>query len=45
LEHCDQQLQALRDWFDDLGQTHDRLPAILAANDEDTADAEEACAA
>jgi tRNA-dihydrouridine synthase B len=45
LEHCDQQLQALRDWFDELGQTHDRLPPTVAANDEVDAPADEACAA
>ncbi|KQV86882.1 tRNA dihydrouridine synthase DusB [Pelomonas sp. Root1237] len=45
LESCDLQLQALRDWFDELGQTHDRLPpTVAAANDED-AQADEACAA
>ena len=44
LERCDLQLQALRDWFDELGQTHDRLPPTTAANDEDT-QADEACAA
>ena len=43
LEHCGQQLQALRDWFDELGQTFDRLPPAAAANDDDQAD--EACAA
>ncbi len=44
LEHCDHQLQALRDWFDELGQNHDRLPPAAAANYED-AEADEACAA
>jgi tRNA-dihydrouridine synthase B len=44
LEHCEEQVQALRDWFDELGQTHDRLPPTAAANDED-AQADEACAA
>ena len=43
LAHCDQQLQALRDWFDELGQTHDRLPPAAVAND-DEAQAEDACA-
>ncbi|RZJ06475.1 MAG: tRNA dihydrouridine synthase DusB [Rubrivivax sp.] len=44
LERCEEQLQALRDWFDDLGQTHLRLPplAVSAANDDE---AESACAA
>jgi tRNA-dihydrouridine synthase B len=44
LERCEEQLQALCDWFDDLGQTHDRLPPTAAAND-DEAQADEACAA
>jgi tRNA-dihydrouridine synthase B len=49
LERSEQQLQALRDWLDDLGQTHPRLPpptpevAADAAND-DLAD-DPACAA
>jgi tRNA-dihydrouridine synthase B len=34
LERPDQQVRALRDWFDNLGQTHDRLPRSAAANDE-----------
>jgi tRNA-dihydrouridine synthase B len=44
LERCEEQLQALRDWFDNLGQTHHRLPpaAVPAANDDE---ADEACAA
>lgn len=45
LERCDLQLRALRDWFDELGQTHDRLPLAEAANDEEEAQAQEACAA
>ena len=45
LERCDLQLQALRDWFDELGQTHDRLPPTVAANDDEDAQADEACAA
>ena len=44
LERCDEQVQALRDWFDDLGQTFDRLPPAAAANDDD-AQADDACAA
>ncbi|MFT7721559.1 MAG: tRNA dihydrouridine synthase DusB [Roseateles sp.] len=44
LERCDAQLRALRDWFDDLGQTFERLPAAVAAND-DQARADPACAA
>ena len=44
LEHSALQVQALRDWFDDLGQIHDRLPPTAAANDED-AQADDACAA
>jgi tRNA-dihydrouridine synthase B len=44
LESTTLQVQALRDWFDELGQTHDRLPPAAAAN-EDEAQAEEACAA
>jgi tRNA-dihydrouridine synthase B len=43
LERCEEQLQALRDWFDDLGQTHHRLPPTEVANEED-AQADEACA-
>ena len=44
LERCEEQLQALHDWFDDLGQTHHRLPpAAVPAAPED--EAEEACAA
>jgi tRNA-dihydrouridine synthase B len=45
LERCDLQLQALRDWFDELGQTFERLPPTAAANDEDEAQAHDACAA
>ncbi|MBV8034081.1 MAG: tRNA dihydrouridine synthase DusB [Pelomonas sp.] len=45
LERCDQQLQALRDWFDELGQAHDRLPPTLAAANDEDAQADEACAA
>ncbi|MCY4745495.1 tRNA dihydrouridine synthase DusB [Pelomonas sp. UHG3] len=45
LERCEQQLQALRDWFDELGQTHERLPATAAAIDDEEAQADEACAA
>ena len=45
LQSCDLQLQALRDWFDELGQTHDRLPPAEAANDDEEAQAHEACAA
>lgn len=44
LEHSALQVQALRDWFDDLGQIHDRLPPTAVANDED-AQADDACAA
>jgi tRNA-dihydrouridine synthase B len=44
LERSDLQVQALRDWFDDLGQHHDRLPASAALPDEE-AQADEACAA
>lgn len=44
LERCELQVQALRDWFDALGQTHDRLPPAAAANDDD-AQADDACAA
>lgn len=45
LERCEEQLQALRDWFDELGQTHHRLPpaAVPAANDDEADDT--ACAA
>lgn len=44
LERCDEQVRALRDWFDELGQTFERLPPGTAAND-DEAQADEACAA
>jgi len=44
LEHSELQVQALRDWFDELGQTFERLPPAAAAND-DEALADEACAA
>ena len=45
LEQCDLQVQALRDWFDALGQTHDRLPPAAASPHPDEARADEACAA
>ena len=45
LERSDQQVQALRDWLDHLGQTHDRLPPAAAAANDDEAQAEEACTA
>jgi tRNA-dihydrouridine synthase B len=45
LERSDEQVQALRDWLDDLGQTHDRLPPAAAADNDDQAQAEEACMA
>jgi len=35
LECSDLQVRALRDWFDELGQTHDRLPPAEAANDDE----------
>jgi tRNA-dihydrouridine synthase B len=44
LERCEEQLQALRDWFDELGQTHHRLPPTEVVTDED-AQADEACGA
>ena len=44
IRQLEEQLQALRDWFDELGQTHHRLPpaAVPAAHDDE---ADEACAA
>jgi tRNA-dihydrouridine synthase B len=45
LERSDEQVQALRDWLDNLGQTHDRLPPAAAADNDDQAQAEEACMA
>jgi tRNA-dihydrouridine synthase B len=35
IDDCETQLQAVRDWFAALGQTHDRLPRLrTAANDD-----------
>ena len=45
LERSDEQVQALRDWFDDLGQTFERLPPAASAANDDEAQADEACAA
>ncbi|WP_422017593.1 tRNA dihydrouridine synthase DusB [Roseateles sp.] len=45
LERSELQVQALRDWFDALGQTFERLPPALAANDDEEAQGHDACAA
>jgi tRNA-dihydrouridine synthase B len=40
LDTCDAQIQALTDFFDELSQTHDRLPefspATAGEHDDDT---------